>query len=136
LKAFSEKGFVDDLRTARCVLANGGLSLMSEAVHLRVPMCAVPLKGQYEQELNARWLAHLGYGRCASALDAATIRAFLADLPKHEEALQGYVPRDNSILFGCVDELLRDIALDEPKPERLEAEAPGKYWGPLLPEEE
>ena len=39
----SETGFVDALRTARAVIATGGFSLMSEAVHLRVPMLAVPL---------------------------------------------------------------------------------------------
>jgi uncharacterized protein (TIGR00661 family) len=135
LRAFSEAGFVEDLRTAKAVLANGGLSLMSECVHLGVPMCALPLQGQFEQGLNARWLAHLGYGRCADALDEPTIRAFLADAPRHEAALQSYVRRDNGVLFACVDELLRDIALGEPKPERLHADAPGKYWGPLLPEE-
>ena len=33
LRTFSERGFVDDLRTARAVVAGGGFSLLSEAVH-------------------------------------------------------------------------------------------------------
>ena len=69
LRAFSETGFVDDLRTARAVIAGGGFSLMSEAVSLHVPMLSVPIEQQYEQELNARYLAHLGYGAWASRLD-------------------------------------------------------------------
>ena len=49
--------------------------------------------------------------------------------------LESYRPCDNSMLFGCVDELLRDIALDEPRPVRLESPALGSFEGPLLPEE-
>ena len=36
-------GFIDDLRTARGVIASGGFTLMGEAVYLRRPMLAVPI---------------------------------------------------------------------------------------------
>ena len=42
-KPFSEEGFIDDLRTARGVVASGGFTLMGEAVYLRRPMLAVPV---------------------------------------------------------------------------------------------
>src|SRR5262245_28780476 len=42
LRPFSGTGFLEDLRTARGVIAGGGFSLMSEAVSLRVPMLAIP----------------------------------------------------------------------------------------------
>ena len=38
---------------------------MGEAVYLHKPMLAVPLARQFEQVLNARYLEHEGYGRCA-----------------------------------------------------------------------
>jgi uncharacterized protein (TIGR00661 family) len=63
LKDFSETGFVDDLKSARAVLAGGGFSLMGEAVYLGKPMLSVPLEGQFEQSLNALYLQQLGYGR-------------------------------------------------------------------------
>ena len=100
---------------------------MGEAVHLRVPMLAIPLEGQYEQELNARYLDKLGYGRRADVLDEAAIVAFLDGLDRHDAALATYTPRGNDLLFGCVDELLARIAAGESKPDRLDAPAMGKW---------
>lgn len=129
---FSETGFVDDLRTARAVVAGGGYSLMGEAVHLHVPMLSIPIQGQYEQELNGRYLQQLGYGRCAAAVDADVIDAFVKDAPSMQHALERYVPRNNDMLFACLDELLRHVALDEPPPATLATLALGSYE-PALP---
>lgn len=106
LKAFSERGFVDDLRTARAVLAGGGFSLMSEAVHLQVPMFAVPIAGQYEQELNARYLQALGYGEWSEGWEIDRLAAFLDGAPP----VTGYQPRDNEALFAALDGLLTTLA--------------------------
>jgi len=132
---FSQTQFIDDLRSARAVIAGGGFSLMGEAVHLHVPMLSVPVEGQYEQELNARYLQKLGYGEYASELDLDVMQHFLSHTDQHAKALESYQPRDNGMLFGCVDELVRGIGLDEPAPHTLESPACGKYEGPLLPEE-
>ena len=109
LRAFSETGFVEDLRTARAVLAGGGFSLMSEAVHLRVPMLSVPIERQAEQVMNARWLRRLGYGDCGSAFTEDAVARFLDDLPARERALRGYEPRDNGRTFALVDRLLAEV---------------------------
>ncbi|MFZ5481741.1 MAG: glycosyltransferase family protein [Myxococcota bacterium] len=105
LCAFSEQGFVDDLRTARAVLAGGGFSLMSESVHLRVPMFSVPIDGQYEQELNARWLATLGYGAWAKTFERDAVADFLAKAPP----LTGYEPQDDTLLHLTLDTLLAQV---------------------------
>ena len=127
LKAFSETGFIDDLRTARAVIAGGGFSLMCEAVHLHVPMLSVPIEGQYEQELNARYLQQLGYGAFARALDVDGVAAFLDDVPRMQRALQGYVRRGPEMLFTCVDELLVDVARGAPPKARLQTAALGAF---------
>jgi uncharacterized protein (TIGR00661 family) len=129
--AFSETGFVDDLRTARCVVAGGGYSLMGEAVHLHVPLLSIPVQGQYEQELNARYLELLGYGRFADVAEVDTIRSFVNDAPQMQQALEQYVPRNNTMLFECLDELLKDISLGEPPKAALTTHALGKYHGDL-----
>ncbi len=128
---FAEQGFVDDLRTARCVVAGGGYSLMGEAVHLHVPMLSIPIAGQFEQELNARYLQQLGYGRRADAVEADAIDDFVKHAPQMQDALETYVPRDNAMLFGCLDELLRDVDLDEPPPAALQAPNLGGFAPPL-----
>lgn len=106
LRAFSEAGFIEDLRTARAVLAGGGFSLMSEAVHLRVPMFSVPLEQHFEQTLNALYLHQLGYGVCARRFEAEAIGDFLRTAP----AVTDYKPCDNAETFARVDELLAGIA--------------------------
>ncbi len=40
---------------------------MSEAVSIGVPLLSIPVEGQFEQELNARYLGRLGYGAWAKA---------------------------------------------------------------------
>ena len=72
------------------MVASAGYSLMSEAVYLRKPMLALPLAGQFEQEMNARYLERLGYGTVETALDEAALERFLAREPLHVETLSGY----------------------------------------------
>ncbi|MEK7703953.1 MAG: glycosyltransferase family protein [Myxococcota bacterium] len=135
LCAFSQHGFVDDLRTARAVVAGGGYSLMGEAVHLHVPMFSVPVEKQFEQELNARYLAHLGYGAWAKKLETAHLANFLAHVDDHAHVLASYEPHDNSLLLGCLDELVDTIASEAPRPLRLRHASMGSFQGETLPEE-
>lgn len=116
---FSQDGFLEDLRTARAVVAGGGYSLLSEAVHLGVPVLSVPLADQFEQELNARYLAKLGYGAWTRKLDAGSISRFLDRLPEHEAALRTYPRQDNTFLFLCIEELLGYIQQRDPPPAAL-----------------
>lgn len=125
LRPFSEQGFVEDLRTAKAALAGGGFSLMCEAVHLHVPLLAVPIAGQYEQQLNARYLQALGYGEYAPALSEEAVVGFLERSREHQGALEHYRPRDNAMLLGCVDELTRRAELGEPRPVVLDAPSMG-----------
>lgn len=106
-RPFSEQGFIDDLASSRGVIAGGGFTLMGEAVFLRKPMLAVPLAGQFEQILNARYLEREGYGRWAPSLeDPATVRAFIDAIPACEERLAGYAQDGNRLLLGELDALL------------------------------
>jgi uncharacterized protein (TIGR00661 family) len=123
LRPFSEAGFLEDLRTARAVIAGGGYSLMSEAVHLGVPMLSVPLEGHFEQELNGRYLAKLGYGRFSRKLDAALLRDFLERTPEYAQALTDYPRQDNAYLFHCLEELLWHVERGDPSPPVLSSAA-------------
>jgi len=127
LRPFSETGFIDDLRTARAVVAAGGFSLMSEAVHLGVPMLTVPLRKQAEQEVNAHYLQRLGYGVHARSLSAQVLADFLERTDACSEALRSYPRQDNSMTMGCLDEVLHHIKEDESAPVRLESAAMARY---------
>ncbi|HEU4533787.1 MAG TPA: glycosyltransferase family protein [Polyangiaceae bacterium] len=101
---FSEKGFIDDLASCRAVVAGGGFTLMGECVYLRKPLLAVPLRGQFEQIMNARYLEREGYGRSSHDVnDPAEVHAFLEALPGYEAKLAGYSQDGNRDLLAALD---------------------------------
>ena len=108
-RPFSEAGFIDDLATCRGVIAAGGFTLMGEAVYLRKPMLSVPLAGQFEQILNARYLEREGYGMAADDLDdPAVVPGFLERLDDCARVLAGYHQDGNRELLAAVDRFLAE----------------------------
>jgi uncharacterized protein (TIGR00661 family) len=105
-RPFSEQGFVDDLRTARGVIASAGFTLMGEAVYLHKPMLAEPVARPFEQILNARYLHELGYGLHAEAIDQAALSEFLRRIPDYRCSLATYAQRGNESLLEKLDERL------------------------------
>ena len=113
-KPFSEDGFIDDLRTARGVVASGGFTLMGEAVYLRRPMLAEPVAKQFEQILNARYLEKEGYGLHADEITADKLQEFLQRLPEFEKNLARYSQDGNNDLLAKLDEVLANAARGVP----------------------
>lgn len=109
---FSDDGFVADLASCRGVIASSGFTLIGEAVHLGKPFLATPVRKQFEQMLNARYLERLGYGTYDLDLDVASIRAFLAHADDYREALASYERHDNGVLFEELDAFLDRVAAD------------------------
>jgi uncharacterized protein (TIGR00661 family) len=107
-RPFSKDGFLRDLAGAKAVIATAGFTLISEALCLKKPYLALPMKGQFEQELNAFQLDRLGYGKGASELHPETIGDFLYRLPDYESRLEEYAPGDNRAIKEKLDELLAD----------------------------
>jgi uncharacterized protein (TIGR00661 family) len=105
-RPFHERRFIDDLRTARAVVSGGGFTLMSEAVYLRRPMLSVPVKKQFEQILNARYLEKLGYGQHADEITKENLAEFLARVPECERNLARYAQDGNTELLAKLDEVL------------------------------
>jgi uncharacterized protein (TIGR00661 family) len=126
-RPFSADGFLDDLRTARAVIAGGGFSLMSEAVSLGVPMLSIPIEGQFEQDLNARYLEQLGYGAWTRKLSEKAVRSFLEGTDEYCRRLSQYKKQDNRMLFDCVDELTHRVSKGKKRPTRLDAKCMGSY---------
>ena len=102
-RPFSEAGFIDDLRTARGVVATGGFTLMGEAVYLRRPMMVVPVRKQFEQILNARYLEAEGFGLGVDQVTAAGVGRFLERIPDFERKLAGYHQDGNSDLLSALE---------------------------------
>lgn len=111
-RAFSEKGFIDDMASSLGVIAGGGFTTMGEAVYLQKPMLSVPLGLQFEQVMNARYLEHEGFGMmCESLDDPAVIHRFIENLPSYAKKLSGYTQDGNKETFAKVDEFLDRAAV-------------------------
>jgi uncharacterized protein (TIGR00661 family) len=107
-KPFDTDGFLVDLARCRAVMATAGFTLITESLHLRKPYLALPMRGQFEQELNAIMLAELGYGKNGRESTVEGIGEFLYRLPEHRERLARYVSHDNRQIQSKLDELLAD----------------------------
>jgi uncharacterized protein (TIGR00661 family) len=106
LHGFSEQRFVRDLASARAVVTNGGLSLMHEAIYLGKPILSIPVRHQFEQEMNARYLERYGYGLAAPHIEADVLEAFLQQERDYADALRRHQQKGNEILYRTVDRLL------------------------------
>lgn len=107
-KRSSHNGFLDDLARAKAVMATAGFTLISEALYLRKPYLALPMRGQFEQELNAYQLEQQGYGKRVSQAGLEAIADFLDRLPQYRERLEQYQPAGNHAIQAKLDALLAD----------------------------
>lgn len=119
-KEFSSVGFLDDVAACQSIIATAGFTLMSEAMYLQKPYLAFPMRGQFEQQLNAYCLEQLGYGVNGSRADLATVQGFFEKLPQFRAALNRYpdgysnnpeTPRNLQICAKLDDLLADDAAL-------------------------
>jgi uncharacterized protein (TIGR00661 family) len=110
-RPFDERTFIEDLSSARAVLASAGFTLMGEAVYLHKPMMAMPLENQFEQTLNARYLAREGYGVSAENRDQIRdLGSFLDRVDEFQANLARYQQNGNRELLAGLDEHLARAA--------------------------
>lgn len=79
-KERSTEGFLADLAASRGVIASAGFSLISECLCLRKRLLLLPLAGQYEQLINARYVEKLGLGVWSRRLDERILSRFLEQI--------------------------------------------------------
>ena len=118
LRPPSNEGFVEALRTCRGVVAGGGFSLMSEAVYLGKPLLAIPLRGQFEQLMNARYLHRTGYGMYVERTSKAALQLFLEGMGGFEEKLARYEQVGNSVALRAVEQTAEAAAAEGPRERR------------------
>lgn len=98
----SVDGFLDDLVSARGIVTGGGFSLLSEAIYLGKPALSVPLRGQFEQLMNARYLEREGFGAYAAAIDSEVLSSFVTRLDEYQERLDAYEQDGNSAALDVI----------------------------------
>jgi UDP-N-acetylglucosamine:LPS N-acetylglucosamine transferase len=96
-------------------------------VYLGKPVYSVPVKHQFEQGMNARYLEELGYGIAAESIDESMLRLFLRENARYAARVAKHKQDGNEVLFTTVDGLVRrvekQIAKKKKKDRRREEEA-------------
>ncbi len=104
----SREGFLADLAASKAVMATAGYTLITESLFLRKPYLALPMRGQFEQEINAFFLDRLGFGQALATPDPKAIAGFLYHLPEFKVRLEGYQAEDNTAILDMVARLTAD----------------------------
>jgi uncharacterized protein (TIGR00661 family) len=113
-RPFSSDGFLQDLSSCRAVIATAGFTLISEALYLGKPYLAMPLAGQFEQQLNAICLEELGCGMNAGQINVRILSGFISSLAEYDKACSQYrrenqisnISQANAGILAKLDELL------------------------------
>ncbi|MFD2165536.1 MJ1255/VC2487 family glycosyltransferase [Thalassotalea euphylliae] len=77
LRKTSYQAFKNDLVSARGVICNSGFELISECLHLGLPILTKPLNGQMEQHSNALALEQLNYAKVTSEISLPIVSQWL-----------------------------------------------------------
>jgi len=112
-KKKSEEGFLDDLSSCRYVVCGGSHTLISEALYYGKPVISFPIKGAFEQFLNAFYLERLGYGRYFTRFHPRPeiIPAFEAKLEDFRRNIGQEIFYGNPEIFAMVEQFIREKRL-------------------------
>ena len=108
-KTSVNNSFLDDLASCKAVVANGGFSLISEAVFLKKPVLSNPVVGQFEQILNATQIEKNGYGMFVEKITSDGIKLFLRNLEKFRKNLEKNSQEDNREALSKIDEKIEEV---------------------------
>jgi len=103
----TRESFLSDLKDCKAIIATAGFTLMGEAIYLKKPYLALPLRGQFEQVLNALFLKKVGFGDYSESLTEKEVLDFLSSLGKYRKKLKGYNP-DYNRLFKVLDKTIKE----------------------------
>jgi uncharacterized protein (TIGR00661 family) len=112
-RPISEQGFVDDLASARAVVATAGNQLLGEVLFLGKPVLALPEAGQQEQRLNCQFLERLGGGEWVAPqrLDGARLRQFLDRADGLSARIDRGFARGNEAALAAIERQLQRFGL-------------------------
>ncbi len=87
-RSFQEEQLFEDFKNAKCVITNGGFSLITEALQLEKPVLSIPVNKQYEQILNALYIDRLGYGEHHDNVNQRILDNFLENVEEYRKNIK------------------------------------------------
>lgn len=105
-RIFNEKKFFKDFESCKAVIANGGFTLMSEAIYLGKPVYSIPVKKQFEQTVNSVYLEKLGYGEFYEQITTESFEKFLTNLGLYRKALSSFKHDKNVMILSDLEKAI------------------------------
>jgi uncharacterized protein (TIGR00661 family) len=84
------ESYLRDLAGCKAIVGTTGFSLIADSIYLRKPYYGVPLKRQFEQTHNARFLTESGLGEASEEVTRGQLERFFARLPDYRARLAAY----------------------------------------------
>ena len=107
-KKFNQTEFIDDFRNCNSCISNGGFTFLTEAIYLKKPILSVPIKGQFEQTLNAMQIQRLGYGEFHDKLNKKSIERFISNCDVYYKNLLAVKNEDNHRIIKKIEQIIKD----------------------------
>jgi uncharacterized protein (TIGR00661 family) len=109
--------FAEDLAHSAAVICTAGNQLVGEALYLGKPVFVLPEEGNFEQFINAHFLAAMGAGtwKRLESVTAADIGRFLHGLEGYRGRIDRRQLAGNRAALGVVDRFLPALR-DQPEP--------------------
>ena len=106
--------FIKELAKAKAVIGTAGFTLISESIYLKKPYFAIPLKGQFEQTLNALFIKQAQLGDYSENPTRTQIENFMKNLSLYEKNLEKQNSNPNEAI-QTLDKILEKIENSAPQ---------------------
>jgi len=106
-KQFNQDELFQDISCAKAVITNGGFNVISEALYLKKPIYCLPIKYQFEQILNGKFVEKLGAGISKVDLDEKNLKEFLSNLDYYKKNLNLYNPGNQEDNLKKIEEEIK-----------------------------
>jgi len=84
-RSFNDKRrFFNDLINCKAIITNGGFTLISEAIHMKKPILAIPIKKHFEQYMNSLYIKKNNLGDFRKNLTKHNLRDFISRLESYK----------------------------------------------------
>ncbi len=112
--AINEESFVRDLASSEALISTSGNQLLGEALYLRKPIFALPEANNYEQFINAHFLAEGGEGQwiALDKLTADDVHGFIGRLEDFRERIEPQRFNGNPTTIAVIEEVLSQLGAD------------------------
>jgi uncharacterized protein (TIGR00661 family) len=83
--------------------------VLSEALYLKKPIFSLPIKNQFEQMMNGKFIQQLGVGEYHTSLDVENLEHFFNNLKNYQKNARSYDPGNQHETLHQIEQKLQRL---------------------------